>query len=85
MGIDVHALTAGSARRPVLRVCMDGSEQEHHVAGVLGAALLESFLSTGWLVRTPGERALCVTAAGRRDLRAHLPIELDGIDVKPRR
>lgn len=78
LGVDPEALTAGS-RRPLLRVCMDWSEQRHHVAGALGAALLDAFLAAGWVVRIPGERALRVTAPGGRALADRLPIDLSGI------
>ena len=57
-GIDLASLTS---RRPLVRACTDWTERRPHVAGALGAALLDSMLSRGWLVRRPDGRALNVT------------------------
>jgi hypothetical protein len=65
LGVDVAAITAGDPRRPLLRFCVDWSEQRHHLAGGLGAALLERLLSAGWLRRLPSRRAVALTASGR--------------------
>src|SRR5690606_24079319 len=67
-GIDLDAL-AGS-RRPLCRICLDWSERRHHLAGALGAALLDRCLEQGWLRRRRDSRALVVTARGRRALAA---------------
>jgi DNA-binding transcriptional ArsR family regulator len=56
-GIDVAALPP---RRPVVRACMDWTERRPHVAGSLGAALLDVFLARGWVARRPDGRALNV-------------------------
>ena len=61
-GVDIGALPG---RRPLVRPCTDWTERRPHVAGALGAALLDSMLSRGWLARRPDGRALNVTAAGR--------------------
>jgi DNA-binding transcriptional ArsR family regulator len=50
--------------RPLVRHCVDWSEQRPHVAGVVGAALLELVIARRWAVR--GERRVVrVTEAGR--------------------
>ncbi len=67
-GIDLDALAR--SRRPLCRTCLDWSERRHHLAGALGAALLDRCLEQGWLRRRPGSRALVVTARGRRALAA---------------
>ncbi len=54
----------GATRRPVCRTCLDWSERRDHLAGQLGAALLDRFLALGWLARTPGSRALRITGTG---------------------
>ena len=46
------------------RACYD------HLAGALGAALLERYLELGWLRRRQHSRALAVTARGQRELAA---------------
>src|SRR4051794_7288699 len=58
--IDVDALPP---RRPVVRACMDWTERRPHVAGSLGAALLDVFLARGWVARRPDGRALNVRHA----------------------
>ncbi|MGI8692674.1 MAG: ArsR/SmtB family transcription factor [Geodermatophilaceae bacterium] len=62
MGIDAAALAHG--RRPLTRHCLDWSERRHHLAGAVGAALLESMLGRRWLVAGQQPRALRVTRAG---------------------
>ena len=62
-------------RREPLRFCVDWSEQRHHLAGGLGAALFEAMVAAGWVRRTPHRRAVEVTAAGERGLRERLGVE----------
>ncbi len=65
LGVDLAAVTAPTrSRRPVLRFCMDWTEQRHHVAGRLGAAVAESCFRRGWVTRLPRQRAVRLTAAG---------------------
>ena len=66
LGVDLDAVRAG--RRPVLRFCVDWSEQRHHLAGALGAALLAQLEATKWVRRLPSGRALELTAFGRDGL-----------------
>lgn len=75
LGVNVQALQHGRrSRRPLLRFCVDWSEQRHHLAGALGAALLTSMTSAGWLHRTQSRRAVELTPAGAVELRARLGI-----------
>jgi DNA-binding transcriptional ArsR family regulator len=67
LGVEVDALRRG--RRPLLRVCTDWTERREHLAGVLGAAICDSMLSRGWVLRRPSSRALRVTPAGEASLR----------------
>jgi DNA-binding transcriptional ArsR family regulator len=62
-------------RRPLLRFCLDWTEQRHHLAGRLGADLLDAFVNAGWVTRAPGNRAVKVTPAGATALRERLGIE----------
>lgn len=61
-GVDPSALTT---RRPLARACADWTERRPHLAGALGAALLDAMLEQGWLKRRPDGRALNVTSRGR--------------------
>jgi DNA-binding transcriptional ArsR family regulator/transcriptional regulator with XRE-family HTH domain len=67
LGIEPAALD--QRRRPLCRSCMDWSERRDHLAGVLGAALLQKFESLGWARRVPASRVVVFTAAGEQALR----------------
>jgi DNA-binding transcriptional ArsR family regulator len=64
LGVDLAGLDGARQRRPLLRCCVDWTEQQHHLAGRLGAAVLESALAAGWLERLPRHRALRITDTG---------------------
>jgi len=72
LGLDTAILTENGARRPLLRFCLDWSEQRHHLGGRLGAAVLTALLDQGWLSRTRRRRALELTDVGVRELRGRL-------------
>ena len=55
-------------RRPAVRGCLDWTERRPHVAGRLGAHLLDAVLDEGWVSRVPGDRSLRVTESGRAAL-----------------
>jgi DNA-binding transcriptional ArsR family regulator len=73
-GIDLAALR--TRRRPLIRYCTDWSEQHHHLAGALGAALAERMAQRGWIERAPTGRAVRLTEAGRHGLRERLDVEI---------
>jgi hypothetical protein len=64
-------------RRPLVRYCVDWTEQRHHLAGAVGAALLARFTDLGWVERRRATRVLRVTAPGEAALRAWLAVEVD--------
>ncbi|MDQ0382320.1 ArsR/SmtB family transcription factor [Amycolatopsis thermophila] len=77
LGLSVDAVDAGRGRRPMLKFCLDWSEQRHHLAGALGAALAARFLDQGWLTRRrPGHRALRLTDHGADALADLLGVRL---------
>ncbi len=67
MGIDADALA--SQRRPLCRACLDWSVRRHHLAGALGAALLQSCYALGWARRLKGSRVVNFSTAGEKQLR----------------
>jgi DNA-binding transcriptional ArsR family regulator len=75
LGIDVDQLR--QQRRAFIRGCLDWTERAPHLAGALGAALLERMLALGWLHRPPnGGRGLVVTAEGTRGLTGRFGCQL---------
>ena len=70
MGIDVGALQGGS--RAVCRPCLDWSARRHHLAGALGAALLDRIFALGWARRAADSRVVTFTLAGEAALRQSL-------------
>jgi DNA-binding transcriptional ArsR family regulator len=66
-GIDVEALKAG--RRPLCRACLDWSQRRSHLAGALGAALLERMVEKKWAARVRNSRLMLFTRAGEARLR----------------
>jgi DNA-binding transcriptional ArsR family regulator len=52
-------------RRPLVRACLDWSERTPHLAGRIGAALVELALDKQWVVRVRGSRAVRLTTRGR--------------------
>jgi DNA-binding transcriptional ArsR family regulator len=68
LGIDVEATRA--LRRRFAYGCVDWSERRPHIAGGLGAALLKVALKRKWLVQELDSRALRLTPAGSREMRA---------------
>lgn len=75
LGIDAGELfadQAGHAHR-----CLDWTERQHHIAGALGAHLMNAFCSNGWMTRGHETRVVTVTPAGWEALREHFGIDRD--------
>lgn len=51
--------------------CLDWSERKHHLAGALGAALLNRMIAEGWIRRVAGSRAIAVTRKGEEAFLVH--------------
>jgi DNA-binding transcriptional ArsR family regulator len=79
LGIDVAALR--SARRPLVRDCLDWTERRPHLGGAVGAAMCRWFFDRGWIERGAGGRAVRVTATGRPALVRALAIQVG--DLQP--
>ena len=60
-----------------LKYCVDWSEQQHHLSGPLGAALLHHCVASGWIQRMQDCRAVDVTSEGWEALAAHFGIARD--------
>lgn len=75
IGIDSLPLSEG--RRAICRACLDWSERRHHLAGSLGAALLQQLLTLRWVTQLPGSRVLRFSASGERSLRRMFPVSVE--------
>ncbi|AZV18839.1 MULTISPECIES: helix-turn-helix transcriptional regulator [unclassified Mesorhizobium] len=62
IGIDVYT----KPRRPVCRACLDWSVRRSHLAGTLGAAILEKILAEKWARREKDSRAVIFSPPGRQ-------------------
>lgn len=69
-GVDLAAVETQKSGRPLLRFCVDWTEQRHHLAGRLGAAFTDALLTQGWVERSRVPRALRLTARGKDNLTA---------------
>jgi DNA-binding transcriptional ArsR family regulator len=66
--LQIDAKTLTHPRRPVCKACLDWSERRHHLAGTLGAALMQRFTELKWAARdpTPGSRVVQFTRQGEK-------------------
>jgi DNA-binding transcriptional ArsR family regulator len=60
----------------VVRYCIDGTEQRHHLAGALGRALRNRLRELGWIEPAEATRAVMVTPGGREGLRTTFGVNL---------
>jgi len=74
LAIDTQKLAA--LRRPLCRLCLDWSERRHHLAGSLGAALLETFFTRGWARRRRDSRIVVFSAAGLHALGKYFGVRM---------
>jgi DNA-binding transcriptional ArsR family regulator len=70
LGLDLCA--ARARRRRFACACVDWSERRPHLAGSLGAAVLQIALRRKWLTQDLDSRALELTADGRREFERRL-------------
>ena len=59
-------------RRPVCKACLDWSERRHHLAGTLGAAMMNRFTELKWAARdsAPGSRVVNFSRNGEKKFAA---------------
>ncbi|MCQ8829189.1 ArsR/SmtB family transcription factor [Streptomyces malaysiensis] len=74
-GVDTDGLVAG--RRPLIRYCVDWTEQRHHLAGALGAALTDRLFALDWIRRGGRRRVVHLTDTGRTGLERTFGVVLD--------
>lgn len=67
LGIDIDEIRR--QRRNFARACIDWTERRPHLAGSLGAALLQHALESRWVRRHSADRSLRITPEGDRAFR----------------
>jgi DNA-binding transcriptional ArsR family regulator len=63
VGIDTVGIA--TPRRPMCRACLDWSVRRSHLAGALGAAILDKVISQKWARRPEGSRVIEFTPPGK--------------------
>jgi len=61
--------TLSNPRRVLCRPCLDWGERRHHLAGALGAALMEHCFAQRWARRAENSRVVAFTSHGEREFR----------------
>ncbi|HWF81557.1 MAG TPA: helix-turn-helix domain-containing protein [Streptosporangiaceae bacterium] len=75
--LDDFGVRVRRTRRPLIRYCVDLTEQRHHLGGSLGAALLQRFEELDWCrpSNRAGVRALTITLDGEHGFAETFDIE----------
>jgi hypothetical protein len=66
-------------KRPVIRYCLDWSEQRHHLAGALGRGLRDRLTELEWIHRSKSTRAVQLSDVGRKGLRDVFDVEVKAL------
>jgi predicted transcriptional regulator len=78
IGIDIIELQ--NKKKMCAKTCLDWSEQEFHIAGLLGSAIFSQFLKSGWIKKQPGSRVVTFTDKGQVELKRILDLDLKALD-----
>jgi len=73
-GINIEE--AQKQKRIFLKPCLDWSERRNHIAGSIGALLLNKMIAEDWLRRTKDSRAMIITGKGEKELLKNFKITL---------
>jgi DNA-binding transcriptional ArsR family regulator len=72
LGVDLTRERTG--RRAFARGCVDLTQRRPHLAGALGAALLDLYVRKNWVQRTPRSRVVRITPRGHEAFRTVLGV-----------
>jgi DNA-binding transcriptional ArsR family regulator len=72
LGIDVEALAR--QRRALCRACLDWSVRRNHLAGAVGAAILDRCIELGWAKRAKNSRVVNFSPVGENAFRKLFPV-----------
>jgi DNA-binding transcriptional ArsR family regulator len=65
---DINIAELSLQKRSFARKCLDWSERKHHLAGALGAALLDTMIRLHWVRRVQHSRSIIITSKGQQAL-----------------
>ena len=71
-GINVEE--AQKQKRIFLKPCLDWSERRNHIAGSIGALLLNKMITEDWIRRNKNSRAITITGKGEKELLKYFKI-----------
>ncbi|WP_262708964.1 ArsR/SmtB family transcription factor [Tenacibaculum caenipelagi] len=74
IGVDIH--TIQQKKRSFAHQCLDWSERKHHIAGALGASLLQLMIEKDWIRKKANSREVFITSAGKIELKNRLNLEI---------
>jgi hypothetical protein len=63
-------------KRIFAKPCLDWSERRYHLAGALGASMLERMLVLDWIRKVKNSRAVIISSKGEMELYKNLGIEV---------
>ena len=66
--LDFESVRSNPSKRPLVRSCLDWTEQRPHIAGLLDTELLHTFQRNGWISKDQGDRSLRITRIGQSAL-----------------
>jgi len=74
--VGVSRIKVEESRRPLTRQCLDWSERKPHLAGHVGALLLEKMFEKDWFRRVKNSRELVVTSLGSKAIYELLQVKI---------
>lgn len=74
--IGIDTAEARTAKRPTVRSCLDWTQRRHHLAGSVGAAMLDTFLAHRWMTEGAQPRVVELTDHGRRAIAELFKLDL---------
>jgi len=74
--MDIDTDTIQLKKRSFAHQCLDWSERKHHIAGALGASLLEAMIKKDWIRKKINSRELILTSKGKLALKNKLNLDV---------
>jgi DNA-binding transcriptional ArsR family regulator len=75
-GLEIDVDKLKTKRRLFAHACLDWSERKYHLAGALGASLLDIMVNKDWVRRKKDSRAFIITAKGKQELYRKIKFEV---------